>query len=152
MSCPAYGASGPFCPQPVILPYTIAGLTSKQRSGPKPKRSMVPGRKPSISASAFSISSNTRETATGSFRSRLITCLLRNSVLYFNGLGIPSTSGCFRSILNTVAPRSARIMAHIGPGPMPENSMIFKPDSGPDMFASMTFATFSNSCMHDFYC
>src|SRR5688500_6437316 len=44
---------------------------------------------------------------------------------------MPSSAGCGRSIRNTVAPRSASNIAHIGPGPMPASSTILMPASGP---------------------
>jgi two-component sensor histidine kinase len=46
------GGVRPSCPQPVTRPYTSFGLRSMHASGPRPSRSITPGRKPSISASA----------------------------------------------------------------------------------------------------
>ena len=70
MSWPAAPASGPSCPQPVTRPKTRRGLRARQASGPRPRRSITPGRKPSISASAEAISSSAAATASGCFRSR----------------------------------------------------------------------------------
>ena len=52
MSWPAAGAYGPSWPHPVMRPNTSFGLRARQTSGPTPSRSITPGRKPSISASA----------------------------------------------------------------------------------------------------
>ena len=51
-SFPLHARAGPLCPQPVMRPYTRRGLRSRQTSGPRPRRSITPGRMPSISASA----------------------------------------------------------------------------------------------------
>eukprot|EP01035_Chromulina_nebulosa_P031007 gene31006-41283_t len=58
MSCPAAWASGPSCPQPVMRPYTSRGLRSPHTSGPRPKRSITPGRLPSITPSLCATNSS----------------------------------------------------------------------------------------------
>src|SRR5665647_3243038 len=72
MSWPAAWASGPSWPHPVIRPKTSRGLRSRQSSGPRPRRSMTPGRKPSIKTSAESISLRTSSTPSADFRSTAI--------------------------------------------------------------------------------
>ena len=52
MSWPAPRAYGPSWPQPVIRPNTSFGLRARHSSGPMPRRSITPGRNPSMSASA----------------------------------------------------------------------------------------------------
>ena len=69
MSWPAAWAIVPFWPQPVMRPNTSFGFLARQTSGPRPSRSMTPGRKPSISPSAFSTMSSTASIASGRLRS-----------------------------------------------------------------------------------
>src|SRR5229473_517661 len=114
-----------------MRPYTSLGLRARQGSGPKPKRSVTPGLKPSINASALETSSSISATERGSFRSMAIDLRLRSRRSYFRGRLIPSSAGCLRSMRNTVAPRSASSMAHIGEGPTPASSTMRIPASGP---------------------
>ena len=65
MSCPAALAYIPDWPHPVIRPNTSRGLRSRHTSGPMPRRSITPGRKPSISASADDTRSSMRGDSVG---------------------------------------------------------------------------------------
>src|SRR6266478_6928947 len=126
MSWPAACASGPSWPQPVIRPKTSLGLRANAISGPSPRRSITPGRKPSISASALARRSSTWAMAALSFRSSSTTLRPR-----------PATDFRFflaptRSSVTTSAPISASIMQANGPGPMPANSTMRKPVRGPE--------------------
>ncbi len=56
---------------------------------------------------------------------------LRFSTSNFVGSGMPRSLSAMRSMRSTVAPISASIIAAIGHGPMPANSMILMPASGP---------------------
>ena len=69
MSWPAAWAYGPSCPHPVIRPKTSFGLRAWHSVGPRPSRSITPGRNPSISASADSTRSSSVATPSGCFRS-----------------------------------------------------------------------------------
>src|SRR6202022_3953527 len=127
MSCPAACASGPSWPHPVMRPKTRRGLRANTTSGPSPNRSITPGRKPSISASALARRSSTCAMAA---------LFLRSSSMTFRPR--PATDLRFflaptRSSVTTSAPMSASIMQAKGPGPMPANSTMRKPASGPEV-------------------
>ncbi|SPC05180.1 hypothetical protein CO2235_MP10298 [Cupriavidus oxalaticus] len=128
LSWPARGAHGPCWPQPVMRPYTSAGRRCRHTSGPRPRRSITPGRMPSISRSASSHSRNTASTATGSLRFSTTDCLPR-LVMAWGRSGAARRSG--GSTAMTVAPRSASSMPQNGPGPMPLISITLTPASGP---------------------
>ena len=64
--------TGPSWPQPVMRPNTSFGLRARQTSGPTPRRSITPGRKPSMRASADSTSSSSASTPSGFLRSMAI--------------------------------------------------------------------------------
>ena len=108
----------------------------RQWSGPRPRRSVTPGRKPSISASAFSTSLRTASIASGFFRSNATERRPRLSRLYFGSIAIPKPASAARSIRNTSAPMSDSSIAHIGPGPIPASSMTRYPDNTPMMLTS----------------
>ena len=131
MSWPAACAIGPSWPKPVMRPYTSRGLRFRHASGPRPRRSITPGRKPSVSTSAFSISFSTSSTPSGFFRS---TPMLRrpraNTSLDGLSGSVPRTAA-ERSMRITSAPRSASIIAQNGPGPMPVISTTLMPERGP---------------------
>src|SRR5450759_4163323 len=133
MSWPAAWASGPSWPQPVIRPKTRRGLRPRQTSGPRPSRSTTPGRKPSISTSADSMSLRTSSTPSAVFRSTAIERRPRETTSARPadsrpGKPPPPES---RSTRMTVAPRSASIIPAKGPGPMPAISTTVIPDRGP---------------------
>src|SRR5213075_3169200 len=134
MSWPAACASGPSWPQPVMRPNTRRGLRAITTSGPSPNRSITPGLKPSISASALARRSSTCAIAALSLRSSSTTFRPR-----------PATDFRFflaptRSSVTTSAPMSASIMQANGPGPMPANSTMRVPASGPEVRALETWA------------
>ena len=58
-------------------------------------------------------------------------CRLRFSVSNLVASGMPRPLSATRSMRSTVAPISASIIAAIGHGPMPANSMTLMPASGP---------------------
>ena len=70
-------AHGPVCPKPLTEQYTSRGLRSSSCSGPRPRRSMTPGRKFSTSTSARAASSAATARSAGSFRSRATDSLPR---------------------------------------------------------------------------
>ena len=100
-------------------------------SGPTPRRSATPGRNPSVSPSALSIKRRARSTPSGFFKS---TATDRRPRF------IKSTCACScggyvarscRSIRMMSAPASASIIPAKGAGPIPANSTIRTPVSGP---------------------
>ncbi|MNP49662.1 hypothetical protein D3C76_1438650 [compost metagenome] len=90
---------------------------------------MTPGRMPSISTSALSISFRIASRPSGVFRSATTERLPRFSGLT-GALAWPVIeTDSARSTAMTSAPRSARCMAQNGPGPMPQISTTLIPDS-----------------------
>src|SRR5688500_7074199 len=98
-----------------------------------PRRSVTPGRKPSMRASADSTSLSTVWTPSGFLRSTPIERRPRFRTSTGGFDGSPPRTACERSTRRTSAPMSERSMAANGPGPMPAISMILMPLSGPDM-------------------
>src|SRR3954447_1722162 len=141
MSWPAACASGPSWPQPVMRPNTSRGLRASTTSGPRPSRSITPGRKPSISASALASKSSTCAIAALSFRSSSTTLRPRTATAFKFFLA-PT-----RSSVTTSAPMSASIMQANGPGPMPANSTTRKPASGPEARVEVFGADLSSTCL-----
>src|SRR5205085_3703343 len=90
-------------------------------------RSITPGRKPSTRASAFASKFSTCATASLAFRSSSTTLRPRPAI-DFRFFLAPT-----RSSVTTSAPISANIMQAKGPGPMPANSTIRNPASGPEV-------------------
>src|ERR1700739_1582758 len=129
MSCPAVGANGPDCPQPVMRPYTSRGLTAQQSSGPNPRRSVTPGRKPSSSTSALAAIDSTIDTPSGCWRATMMERRLRRSTSLSGGTLLAGGPG--RSTRTTSAPMSASSMAAYGPGPIPARSMTLSSGHGP---------------------
>ncbi len=130
MSCPAEFAYGPSCPQPVMRPNTNLGLRARHTSGPTPRRSITPGRKPSITTSARSTSDNNVSTPSACFKSSA-TLRRPRSMTSQCGPVASSRTACTRSTRTTSAPISASIIAANGPGPMPAISKMRTPCSGP---------------------
>src|SRR6516162_2362395 len=128
MSCPAACASGPSCPQPVIRPYTRRGLRAREASGPTPRRSATPGRKPSSNTSARSASRSAASLPSALLRSMATERRLRSNGSCGAGSAVLAA---WRSIRTTSAPRSASIMPQNGPGPRPPSSSTLMPLSGP---------------------
>src|SRR6516165_10074046 len=100
---------------------------------------MTPGLKPSISASAWPSRSSTWATAALSFRSSSTTLRPRTATA-FKFLAAPT-----RSSVMTSAPMSASNMQAKGPGPMPANSTMRKPASGPEARTELCGAGLSST-------
>ena len=96
-----------------------------------PSRSMTPGRKPSINASADSMSFNSVSTPSGFLRSIAMFWRPRCKMSKAGPSGAGPRTDCARSTRITSAPMSDNIMAANGPGPMPAISTIRKPERGP---------------------
>src|SRR5450755_1054704 len=118
-----------------MRPYTRRGFRLRQASGPSPLRSMTPGRNPSINASAQPMRRSAASAPAGCLRSRETMCLPRLSKLYRPRLKKETSRVCrfgvLRSTRSTSAPRSASTIAANGAGPMPANSTMRTPLSGP---------------------
>src|SRR5258706_6009546 len=146
MSWPAVCARGPVCPQPVIRPYTRRGFALRQTSGPRPSRSITPGRNPSISTSAPASMQRTAARPSALHRSSATERLLRR---------LTSAGSAFaerRSTVTTSAPRSAIHWPTSGPGPMPLNSMTRSDVNGPlisTSLASVQTKTAADDLLHD---
>src|ERR1700731_715718 len=133
MSWPAVCARGPVCPQPVMRPYTRRGFALRQTSGPRPSRSITPGRNPSISTSAPASMQRTAATPSA---------LRRFSAPGRWWRRFTSAGSAFaerRSTVTTSAPRSASNWPTSGPGPMPLNSTTRSDVNGPLMSTSLAF-------------
>src|SRR5215468_10497754 len=136
MSCPAVDASGPYCPHPVIRPYTSRGLRANATSGPTPSRSATPGRNPSISASERSARRSTTSAAPGCRRSNAIERRPRPTAV----LPMSRGSARSRSMRTTSAPRSASSIPRNGTGPTAGNSITRTPSRGPGISRSESLA------------
>src|SRR5205823_8457994 len=93
--------------------------------GPNPSLSITPGRKPSISASAWPRSSSALATEALSFKSSSTTLRPRPAI------DLRFFLAPMRSSVTSSAPISASSMQANGPGPMPANSTMRTPASGP---------------------
>src|SRR3954447_7679222 len=131
MSCPARCAYGPVCPQPVSRVYTRRGFRASRSSGPRPRRSMAPGRLPSSSTSTWQAMRATTSGASAWRRSTATVCLPRRRKAAGSG---PRRSGRRTSV--TSAPKSARIIEQKGPGPRALRSSTRMPASGPSLIGS----------------
>ena len=98
-----------------------------------PRRSITPGRKPSMRASAFSTNCNNASTPSGLLRSSAILRRPRNMRSPAGVSGAGPRTACARSTRMTSAPMSASNMAANGPGPMPAISITLYPLNGPAM-------------------
>src|SRR5215468_1870838 len=127
MSCPAVDACGPYCPHPVIRPYTNRGLRANIVSGPMPSRSATPGRNPSIKASERSARRSTTSAAAGNRRSNAIERRPRPTAV----LPMSRGSARKRSTRTTSALRSASSIPRNGTGPTAGNSITLTPSRGP---------------------
>ena len=101
-----------------------------QCSGPRPRRSVTPGRKPSNRPAADWHRRSTTSTPSGFFRSTAIERRLR-ARMSLGRLDAPVR----RSTRMTSAPMSDNIMPQNGPGPMPASSMIRRPFNGPTLLS-----------------
>ena len=110
-----------------MRPKTSRELRLRQASGPSPRRSITPGRKPSMTTSAPSIKRCTVATPSGFLRSTAIDRRprLRTFALW------PLPLCASRSTRMTSAPISDSIIAQKGPGPIPAISITLIPLSGP---------------------
>src|SRR5690606_24715706 len=95
-----------------------------------PSRSVTPGRKPSISTSAFSTIRRTTSRPLSLLRSIAMERLPRLLKSVPPEVS-PSLTAEARSTRITSAPRSASSIAANGPGPIPASSITRTPDSGP---------------------
>ena len=109
----------------------MPGFRARQISGPSPRRSITPGRKPSINTSALSTMARTTSTPWGFFRSTATLRRPRARMSLGGFSGSPPRTRSARSIRTTSAPMSDNIMPAKGPGPMPAISRILTPSSGP---------------------
>ena len=124
-----------------MRPKTNFGFRAKHTSGPMPRRSMTPGRKPSINASADSTSLSNVSTPSGFLRSIAMFWRPRCKMSNAGPSGAGPRTACARSTRMTSAPMSDNIMAAKGPGPMPAISTIRKPVSGPVIPSSYSVAS-----------
>ena len=109
----------------------MAGLRARQSSGPRPRRSATPGRKPSNTTSASSTRRSTRSRPSSDLRS---TPMLRRPRAFTTAggeAGSPPRTEPARSMRMISAPMSASIIPQNGPGPIPANSMTRTPSSAP---------------------
>ena len=117
-----------------MRPNTSLGLICSSTSGPSPSRSITPGRKPSISASALATRRLTTSLPAWVLTSTAIERRPRCSTSNFGSRpGMPRSVASRRSTRITSAPMSANSMAANGAGPMPAISMMRKPARGPIM-------------------
>src|SRR5918993_215292 len=98
-----------------------------------PRRSVTPGRNPSMRASAVSTSASTTSTPSGDLRSTPMDRRPRASRSPGGRSGSPPDTFCARSMRMTSAPMSARSIPQYGAGPSPASSTTVMPASGPAM-------------------
>ncbi len=140
MSSAGRSRSGPVCPKPDVAAYTRRGLRACSTSQPRPRRSIVPGVKFSMTTSACSTARRNRSLPSAVCRSmamlRLPRLMLKKYALS------PSTCGPVvratsphggRSTFTTSAPRSHSTMLANGPESTHVRSRIVTSDSGPVM-------------------
>ena len=113
-----------------------------QSSGPRPRRSVTPGRKPSNSASAVSTSFRTSSTPSGCFRSMAM------ERRFLASTSRPRPAAPIRSTRITSAPMSDSIMPQNGPGPIPASSMTRNPCNGPTVGLLARLSRFAESVNH----
>mmetsp|Transcript_30547 Transcript_30547/g.48916 ORF Transcript_30547/g.48916 Transcript_30547/m.48916 type:complete len:202 (+) Transcript_30547:1364-1969(+) len=129
MSCPAaFSTPGtPPCPKPVIRAYMSLGFSAQRTSGPRPSRSITPGRNGSMITSAFEASLFRVCFPSCSFKLSAIDRFPLESV----SILIPTVPSLLqRSIRTTSAPKSARTRPAKGAGASPAISSTLMPASG----------------------
>src|ERR1700730_234076 len=129
-----------------MRPYTRRGFAFRQTSGPRPRRSITPGRNPSISTSAPASMQRTAARPSALRRSSATERLLRR----FTSAG--SAFAERRSTVTTSAPRSASNWPTSGPGPMPLNSTTRSDINGPLISCPLAFVqtkTAADDLLHD---
>src|ERR1700675_287706 len=129
-----------------MRPYTRRGFAFRQWSGPRPRRSITPGRNPSISTSAPASMQRAAARPSALRRSSATERLLRR----FTSAG--SAFAARRSTVTTSAPRSASNWPTSGPGPMPLNSTTRSDVNGPLISTSLAFVqtkTAADDLLHD---
>jgi hypothetical protein len=124
-----------------MRPYTRREFLARQTSGPMPRRSITPGRKPSIRTSARSLSRKTISRPCGLLRLTPIERLPRLVTSNRGLLGVPRPLASVRSTRTTSAPKSASSIAHMGPGPIPASSTTRMFLRGPIMHFHLQFCT-----------
>ena len=102
---PARCAYGPVCPKPVTRTITSFGFRARRTSGPKPRRSKMPGRKFSTNTCASSSSDSKSAESASSLRSSAMVRLLRFTI--FHHSPVPSR-GSRHAILRSESPVSGR--------------------------------------------
>src|ERR1700680_3334395 len=129
-----------------MRPYTRRGFAFRQTSGPKPSRSITPGRNPSISTSAQANIQRAAARPSALRRFSATERLLRR----FTSAG--SDFAECRSKVTTSAPRSASNWPTSGPGPMPLNSTTRSDVNGPLISTPLAFVqtkTTTDDLLHD---
>ena len=130
MSWPARSASGPREPQPDSRPTTRRGLLARSSAGARPRRSSTPGRKPSSSTSAASISERACASPSADFMSIATGRLPTFETSNFGSDDTPRPGSAGGEIRVTSAPRPRSSCPANGTGPIAWSSMIFRPASG----------------------
>src|SRR3982074_2004642 len=129
-----------------MRPYTRRGFALRQTPGPRPSRSIAPGRNPSIRTSAPASMQRTAARPSALRRSSATERLLRR----FTPAG--SAFAERRSTVTTSAPRSASNWPTSGPGPMPLNSTTRSDVNGPLISPPLAFVktkTAADDLLHD---
>src|SRR5438132_12314204 len=126
MSWPARSAKGPAWPQPVRRANTKRGLRARRVSGPRPRRSIAPGR---LLSSSTSERSAIRATTSGPASWRRSTTISRFPLRRNTEGSGPDAAG--RRTWRTWAPKSASSIDAKGPGPSALRSRTRIPARGP---------------------
>src|SRR5882757_10501059 len=129
-----------------MRPYTRRGFALRQGSGPRPSRSITPGRNPSISTSVPAKRQRAAARPSALRRSSAAERLLRR----FTSAG--SAFAERRSTVTTSAPRSANSWPASGAGPMPLNSTTRSDVNGPLIstpLALIQSQTATDDLLHD---
>src|SRR5687768_3855638 len=113
----------------------MRGLRAITSAGPRPSRSVTPGRNDSRNTSADAARRSTVSTPPVFFRSTAIDCRPRSQELCRRGARSAGTS-LRRSTRTMLAPMSASLSEPNGSAPSPASSMMRMPSRGPLLMAS----------------
>ena len=102
---PGRCAYGPVCPKPLTRVSTKEGLMARSSSGPRPRRSRVPGRKFSTTTWASFTRSKNKALSSAFLKSSAMVRLLRLAI--FHHRPTPSR-GSFQAMLRKLSPVSGR--------------------------------------------
>ena len=118
---PALSRYGPSWPNPDSRTRITSGFAAASSAGPRPRRSRVPGRKPSTTTSLLAARASTRSRPAGTRRSTVTDLFPRPSERHSSEVSAPkvchwrdSSPVPGRSTFTTSAPNAARMRPAVG--------------------------------------